>query len=148
LFLHSDEICPINEKYTKRNDVFAPHLSRDFFTAFFQNSSTIPADQFHPAVFPHTDLSGFPIPSQPSHFISQPAPPIFMTRLGPDGLRIIAQYLKKTGTGPENAGESLRVEGQGLIPRAGPNYCIQIAINDAPASHQFPAEFNNWKFLS
>jgi len=72
-----------------------------------------------------------------------------MTILGPDGLRIIAQYLKKTGTAPENAGESLRVEGQGLIPRAGPAYCIQIAIKDDPGNYRFPvpAEFNKKGFF-
>lgn len=72
-----------------------------------------------------------------------------MTSLGPDGLRIIAQYLKKTGTVPENAGESLRVEGQGLIPRAGPNYCIRIAIKDDPGNYRFPvpAEFNKKGFF-
>jgi hypothetical protein len=72
-----------------------------------------------------------------------------MTSLGPDGLRIIAQYVKKTGTAPENAGESLRVEGQGLIPRPGPNYCMQIAIKDDPGNYRFPvpAEFNKKGFF-
>ena len=72
-----------------------------------------------------------------------------MTSRGPDGLRIIAQYLKKTGTTPETAGESLRVEGQGLIPRAGPNYCMQITIKDDPDQYRFPvpAEFNKKGFF-
>lgn len=72
-----------------------------------------------------------------------------MTSLGPDGLRIIAQYVKKTGTAPENAEESLRVEGQGLIPRAGPNYSMQITIKDDPEKHRFPvpAEFNKKGFF-
>ena len=67
-----------------------------------------------------------------------------------DGLRIIALYerrkLQETPD-PESVmyhNQSLRVDGKGLIPRAGPNYCVQITIKDEPKDCRFPvpAEFN------
>jgi hypothetical protein len=65
-----------------------------------------------------------------------------MSRTEPDGLRILAQYEKRTS--PETTTESLRVDGQGLIPRAGPNYCVQITVKDDPGVYRFPVppEFN------
>jgi hypothetical protein len=65
-----------------------------------------------------------------------------MSRTEPDGLRILAQYeQRKSG---ETTTESLRVDGQGIIPRADPKYCIQITIKDDPGNYRFPipAEFN------
>lgn len=40
--------------------------------------------------------------------------------------------------------ESLRVDAQGIIPRADPKYCVQISIRDDPGKYRFPipAEFN------
>jgi len=40
--------------------------------------------------------------------------------------------------------ESLRVDGQGIIPRADPKYCVQVSIRDDPGNYRFPipAEFN------
>jgi hypothetical protein len=59
-----------------------------------------------------------------------------------EGLRILAQYeRRKTG---DTCSESLRVDGQGLIPRADPKYCVQITVKDDPGDYRFPlpAEFN------
>ncbi len=73
-----------------------------------------------------------------------------MSGMENDGLRILALYerrkLQET-TDPEAVlyhHQSLRVDGQGLIPRAGPKYCVQITIKDEPGDHRFPvpAEFN------
>ena len=65
-----------------------------------------------------------------------------MSRMENDGLRILAQYERRKSQ--ETHSESLRVDGQGLIPRAGPNYCVQITIKDDPKDYRFPvpAEFN------
>jgi len=45
---------------------------------------------------------------------------------------------------PEAYHESLRVDGQGIIPRADPKYCVQITIKDDPKNFRFPIppEFN------
>jgi hypothetical protein len=78
-----------------------------------------------------------------------------MSRMENDGLRIIALYerrkLQET-TEPEAVmyhDQSLRVDGQGLIPRAGPNYCVQITIKDNPGNYRFPIppEFNKKGFF-
>lgn len=78
-----------------------------------------------------------------------------MSHMENDGLRIIALYerrkLQQTG-GPEAVryhAQLLRVDGQGLIPRAGPNYCVQITIKDDPRDYRFPvpAEFNKRGFF-
>jgi len=83
------------------------------------------------------------------------SPVLCMSRMENDGLRIIALYerrkLQET-TDPEAVmyhGQSLRVDGQGIIPRAGPNYCVQIAIKDDPKDYRFPvpAEFNKRGFF-
>jgi len=65
-----------------------------------------------------------------------------MSRTEPDGLRILAQYERRKSE--ETYQESLRVDGQGLIPRADPKYCVQITIKDDPGTYRFPvpAEFN------
>lgn len=65
-----------------------------------------------------------------------------MTRLEPEGLRILAQYEKRKSG--ETVSEHLRVDGQGIIPRADPKYCVQITIKDDPNNYRFPipAEFN------
>lgn len=73
-----------------------------------------------------------------------------MSRLENDGLRIIALYERRKVQempDPETVlyhDQSLRVDGQGLIPRAGPNYCVQITLKDDPKDYRFPvpAEFN------
>ncbi|MFA4823795.1 MAG: hypothetical protein WC593_01415 [Methanoregula sp.] len=73
-----------------------------------------------------------------------------MSRMENDGLRIIALYeRRKLQETPDPEAvmyhdQSLRVDGQGLIPRAGPNYCVQITIKDDPKDYRFPvpAEFN------
>ncbi|MDO9549884.1 MAG: hypothetical protein Q7J03_02825 [Methanoregula sp.] len=67
-----------------------------------------------------------------------------------DGLRIIALYERRKlqeKPDPETVmyhDQSLRVDGQGLIPRADPKYCVQITIKDDPNDYRFPvpAEFN------
>jgi len=73
-----------------------------------------------------------------------------MSGMENNGLRIIAHYerrrLQETPD-PEAVryhDQSLRVDGQGLIPRTGPNYCMQITIKDDPKTYRFPvpAEFN------
>ena len=65
-----------------------------------------------------------------------------MSRTEPDGLRILAQYERRTSL--ETYTESLRVDGQGIIPRADPKYCVQITVKDDPQNYRFPipAEFN------
>jgi len=65
-----------------------------------------------------------------------------MSRTEPDGLRILAQYEKRKSK--ETYQESLRVDGQGIIPRADPKYCVQIPVKDDPDNYRFPipAEFN------
>ena len=65
-----------------------------------------------------------------------------MSRIENDGLRILAQYEKRKSQ--ESYSESLRVDGQGIIPRADPKYCVQITIKDDPNNYRFPipAEFN------
>ena len=65
-----------------------------------------------------------------------------MSRTEPDGLRILAQYEKRKSG--ELFSETLRVDGQGIIPRADPKYCVQITVKDDPANYRFPipAEFN------
>lgn len=73
-----------------------------------------------------------------------------MSRMENDGLRIIALYeRKKMQDSPDPDAiqyhdQSLRVDGQGLIPRAGPNYNVQVTIKDDPKDYRFPvpAEFN------
>jgi len=77
-------------------------------------------------------------------FNSIPCPAHYpcMSRTEPDGLRILAQYeRRKSG---DTYAESLRVDGQGIIPRADPKYCVQISIRDNPGNYRFPipAEFN------
>ena len=65
-----------------------------------------------------------------------------MSRLDPMGLRILAQYERRKIQ--DTVHESLRVDGQGLIPRAGPDHCIQITISGDPKDYRFPVppEFN------
>ena len=72
-----------------------------------------------------------------------------MSRFEHEGLRILAQYVRRRSenTGdPASPGydESLRVDGQGLIPRAEPKYCVQISLADDPRAYRFPVppEFN------
>jgi hypothetical protein len=68
-----------------------------------------------------------------------------MSQLAPDGLRILAQYeRRKTG---ETITESLRIDGQGIIPRAEPKYCFQINLANDPQNYRFPipTEFNKRK---
>ena len=40
--------------------------------------------------------------------------------------------------------QSLRVDGQGIIPRSDPKYCVQITVKDDPGVYRFPVppEFN------
>jgi len=59
-----------------------------------------------------------------------------------DGLRILAQYERRKSQEPYS--ESLRVDGQGIIPRADPKYCVQITVKDDPGIYRFPipVEFN------
>lgn len=65
-----------------------------------------------------------------------------MSRMEPEGLRILAQYEKRTSQ--DTVIESIRVDGQGLIPRADPKYCVQVSIKDDPGDYRFPVppEFN------
>jgi hypothetical protein len=78
-----------------------------------------------------------------------------MSRMENDGLRIIALYeRRKLQEMPDSEAvmyhdPSLRVDGKGLIPRAGPNYCVQITIKDDPKDYRFPipAEFNKRGFF-
>jgi hypothetical protein len=73
-----------------------------------------------------------------------------MSRLEPEGLRILAQYeRRKSQKTPDPEAvtyqdQSLRVDGKGLIPRAGPNHCVQINVKDDPGVYRFPIppEFN------
>ncbi len=73
-----------------------------------------------------------------------------MSRMENDGLRILALYERRKvqeKPDPEPVryhDPSLRVDGQGLIPRADPKYCVQITIKDDPKDYRFPvpAEFN------
>lgn len=66
------------------------------------------------------------------------------------GLRILAQYERRRSQAtPDPASATyydqlLRVDGQGLIPRAGPNLCVQINLKDDPGNYRFPVppEFN------
>lgn len=60
----------------------------------------------------------------------------------PDGLRILAQYERRKSE--DTYTESLRVDGQGIIPRADPKYCVQITVKDDPGNYRFPIppEFN------
>jgi hypothetical protein len=70
-----------------------------------------------------------------------------MTRLEPDSLRILAQYERRKSE--ETYTESLRVDGQGIIPRAYPKYCVQITIKDDSGNYRFPVpvEFNKQKYF-
>jgi hypothetical protein len=70
-----------------------------------------------------------------------------MPRTEPDSLRILAQYERRKPE--ETCTESLRVDGQGIIPRADPKYCIRIAIKDDPGKYRLPvpAEFNKQKYF-
>ena len=72
-----------------------------------------------------------------------------MSRWENMGLRILAQYERRRSPKTPDPGavayhESLRVDGQGLIPRADPNHCVQITIKDDPKDYRFPVppEFN------
>jgi hypothetical protein len=73
-----------------------------------------------------------------------------MGRMEIDGLRILAQFERRKyqkTPDPEAVtyhDQSLRVDGQGLIPRAGPNHCVQINVKDDPKDYRFPIppEFN------
>ena len=83
------------------------------------------------------------------------SPVLCMSRMENDGLRILALYERKVlqeTSDPEAVmyrDQSLRVDGQGLIPRAGPKYCVQITIKDDPKDYRFPipAEFNKRGFF-
>jgi hypothetical protein len=78
-----------------------------------------------------------------------------MSRMEDNGLRILALCERRNvqeTTDPEAVRyhhQSLRVDGQGLIPRAGPKYCVQITIKDDPRDYRFPvpAEFNKRGFF-
>ncbi|PKG31550.1 hypothetical protein [Methanoregula sp.] len=64
------------------------------------------------------------------------------------GLRILAQYEhRKSG---DICTESLRVDGQGLIPRADPKYAVQITLTEGPGNYRFPVppEFNRQKHFT
>ncbi|NMB79429.1 MAG: hypothetical protein GYA23_10100 [Methanomicrobiales archaeon] len=71
------------------------------------------------------------------------------------GLRILAQYVRrKAQATPDPASASyydqtLRVDGQGIIPRSEPKYCVQITIKDDPQQYRFPvpAEFNKQRYF-
>ena len=73
-----------------------------------------------------------------------------MSRSEPDGLRILANYVRKNSPMTADPGpaagynETLRVDGQGLIPRAEPKYCVQISLQNDPQTYRFPVppEFN------
>lgn len=58
------------------------------------------------------------------------------------GLRILAQYERRNIR--DTYHETLRVDGQGLIPRAGPGHCVQINLSSDPNDYRFPLppEFN------
>jgi hypothetical protein len=83
------------------------------------------------------------------------SPVLCMSRMEDDGLRILALYERRKGQespDPEAVlyhHQSLRVDGQGLIPRADPKYCVQITIKDDPKDYRFPvpAEFNKRGFF-
>ena len=66
-----------------------------------------------------------------------------MSRMENDGLRILALYKRRKlpeTTDPEMVryhDQSLRVDGQGLIPGAGPKYCVQISIKDDTRDRYF-----------
>ena len=83
------------------------------------------------------------------------SPVLCMSRMENDGLRILALYERKVlqeTSDPEAVmyrDQALRVDGQGLIPRAGPKYCVQITIKDDPKDYRFPvpAEFNKRGFF-
>jgi hypothetical protein len=64
------------------------------------------------------------------------------------GLRILAQYERRRCA--DTWSESLRVDGQGLIPRADPKYAVQITLADGPGNHRFPVppEFNRQKHFT
>ncbi|PKL56748.1 MAG: hypothetical protein CVV34_07710 [Methanomicrobiales archaeon HGW-Methanomicrobiales-5] len=72
-----------------------------------------------------------------------------------EGLRIIALYERRKvqeTPAPEPViyhAQSLRVDGQGIIPRADPKYCVQISIKDDSRDYRFPvpAEFNKRGFF-
>jgi hypothetical protein len=67
-----------------------------------------------------------------------------MSRMEDDGLRILAQYERRKTPDTEAYLESLRVDGQGIIPRADPKYCVKVTVKDDPGDYRFPipAEFN------
>lgn len=73
-----------------------------------------------------------------------------MSRWEQDGLRILAEYVRKnlpsTADPDPTAGydETLRIDGKGLIPRAEPKYCVQISLQNDPETYRFPVppEFN------
>ena len=71
-----------------------------------------------------------------------------MSRYDDMGLRILAQYdRRKSG---DTCTDSLRVDGQGLIPRAGPNHSVRILLRDDPKEYRFPlpADFNIKKYFT
>jgi len=90
----------------------------------------------------------FHIPTQCVHF-KIPGNKLFqMSRLmEPEGLRILAQYERRKTE--ETYQESLRVDGQGIIPRADPKYCVQITVKDDPNEYRFPVppEFNKQNYF-
>jgi hypothetical protein len=69
-----------------------------------------------------------------------------MPRMEPEGLRILAQLERRT----DRNSEHLRVDGQGIIPRADPKYCVQITVKDDTGVYRFPVppEFNRQKYFS
>jgi hypothetical protein len=64
-----------------------------------------------------------------------------------DGLRILAQYERRTVQ--DAVLEFLRVDGQGLVPRADPKYCVQVTVKDDPGEYRVPVppEFNRQKYF-
>lgn len=70
-----------------------------------------------------------------------------MSRMEPEGLRILAQYERRKSE--ETYTESLRVDGQGLIPRAEPKYCVRITVKGDPEEYRVPVppEFNRQRYF-
>jgi hypothetical protein len=78
-----------------------------------------------------------------------------MNDMADSGLRILAVYERKTPRCTEDSegvvihADSLRVDGKGIIPRAGPDHRVQINLEGDPANYRFPVpvEFNRQGFF-
>jgi hypothetical protein len=72
-----------------------------------------------------------------------------------NSLRILAVYERRPAPDTGNTGEKkeyvemLRVDGKGLIPRAGPEHLIQINIENDPENYRFPVpeKFNKMGYF-